>query len=223
MRAIGRASDRPVRRRRSRRRRRRRAPAPTPSPGHAAQRPRAAAATATAVLTVTVNDPTGAPLAEVKVTAIGPVEREGETTVGGQARMLGIRAGTYRLRFEKEGFYTFEKEVSWRAGTPAPSAEATLNAGAAASAAARRRPKPEPPKPVAVPDCRPASRRTVECPTTSRRNHITNKEPHKENLIGCSGGAQTWLWQVRDRGRTGQHESRRADALRRRRRRARWR
>jgi hypothetical protein len=27
------------------------------------------------------------------------------------------------------------------------------------------------------------------------RNFISSKEPQKENLIGCSGGAQTWLWQ----------------------------
>ena len=92
---------------------------PTPAP--AQPRPRPAAA-ATAVLTVAVNDSGGAPIADVKVGVLGPVEREGVTTAVGQARMLGIRPGTYRLRFEKEGFYTFEKEVTWRAGTPAPAA-----------------------------------------------------------------------------------------------------
>jgi hypothetical protein len=81
------------------------------------------------VLTVTVNDPAGAPLPDVKVTAIGPIEREGLTTSVGQARLLGIRPGTYRMRFEKEGFYTFEKEVSWRAGTPAPPPEAPRTPG----------------------------------------------------------------------------------------------
>ena len=40
-------------------------------------------------------------------------------------------------------------------------------------------------------------------PDYIERNFITNKEPQKENLIGCSGGAQTWLWQVRDPWQTG--------------------
>ena len=48
------------------------------------------------------------------------------------------------------------------------------------------------------PTCRPASRRIWTIPEYIERNHITNKEPHKENLIGCSGGAQSWLWQVRE-------------------------
>lgn len=35
----------------------------------------------------------------------------------------------------------------------------------------------------------------------------TAKEPHKESLIGCSGGAQTWLWQVRESWTNRQHET----------------
>ena len=108
------------------------APATTPPPAKTPQttqppdaraRPRRARGRrrrATAALTVAVNDSSGAPIADVKVSVLGPVEREGVTTAVGQARLLGIRPGTYRLRFEKEGFYTFEKEVTWRAGTPAP-------------------------------------------------------------------------------------------------------
>ena len=122
--------------------------------------------------------------------------------------MLGIRPGTYRLRFEKEGFYTFEKEVSWRAGTPAPIAEATLTAA----------PPPPPPPPAAERRsrrqaglrARPAGRQAVErvdVPDYIERNHISNKEPQKENLIGCSGGAQSWLWQVREPWQNRQHES----------------
>ena len=95
-------------------------PADHPAANARARPAAAPPAAATAVLTVTVNDSGGAPIADVKVGVMGPVEREGVTTAVGQARLLGIRPGTYRLRFEKEGFYTFEKEVTWRAGTPAP-------------------------------------------------------------------------------------------------------
>ena len=182
-------------------------PAPAPSqPAPAKPRPRAPAAPATVVLTVTVTDSTGSPLADVRVSAIGPVDREGVTTAMGQLRMLGIRAGTYRLRFEKDGFHTFEKEVTWRAGTPAPSAEATL------TPAPPPPPPPEPPKPEPtptpeVPDYPAGKPANLSIPDYIERNHISTKEPQKENLIGCSGGAQTWLWQVREPWQNRSHES----------------
>ena len=92
----------------------------------------------------------------------------------GQARLLGIRAGTYRLRFEKEGFYTFEKEVSWRAGTPAPSAEATLTPAPPPAAGTRRPPTPEPPpKPASVPDLPPPVK-----PSTMSRARLHRAELH---------------------------------------------
>ncbi len=172
-------------------------PAPT-QPAPAPKRPRPAApSTATAVLTVTVSDSSGALLPEVKVTVIGPVEREGTTTTMGQARMLGIRGGTYRLRFEKEGFHTLEKEVTWRPGTPAPSTEATLTAAPPPPPPPPPPPAPEPAKP-AMPDYPAGKPSTMSVLDYIERNFISNKEPQKENLIGCSGGAQTWLWQVRD-------------------------
>lgn len=183
------------------------APAPaqppaTPPAGTTAPKPRprppAAASTATATLTVTVNDATGAPIADVKVAAIGPLEREGLTTSAGQVRLLGLRAGTYRLRFEKEGFYTFEKEVTWRAGTPPPTAEATLTA---APPPPPPPPAPAPPKPEApafVPDLPAGKPTTTSLLDYVERNFISSKEPQKESLIGCSGGAQSWLWQIRE-------------------------
>ena len=139
----------------------------------------AAPSTATAVLTVTVNDATGAPLPDVKITVIGPVEREGSTTTMGQARLLGIRAGTYRVRFEREGFYTFEKEVIWRAGTPAPTARPR----------SRRAPPPPPP-----PDRRsrkPAAQAT-RCPTYRRRQAVDDvgARLHRAQLHLEQGAAQ---------------------------------
>ncbi|MEP7118543.1 MAG: carboxypeptidase regulatory-like domain-containing protein [Acidobacteriota bacterium] len=177
-------------------------PAPAqPTPPSPAARPRvprpAAPSTATVVLTVAVSDPAGNPLADVKVSAVGPVEREGVSTAAGQVRLLGIRPGTYRVRFERDGYYTFEKEVSWRAGTPAPVVEATL------SAAPPPPPPPEPtkvdtPKPTPSPDMPAGKPTTMSLLDYIERNFISNKEPQKESLIGCSGGAQSWLWQVRD-------------------------
>ncbi len=190
------------------------APPPQPAPAQptpaAPPRPRAprpaAPSTATAVLTITVNDATGAPLADVTVTTIGPVEREGITTAAGQVRLLGIRAGTYRVRFEREGFYTFEKEVSWRAGTPAPVSDATLTAA----------PPPPPPPPVPEPAKLAAATHAPDLPAGKpgnlsvinflERNEL-KREPQREDLIGCSGGASTWVWQIREPWLGRKHDS----------------
>jgi hypothetical protein len=184
-------------------------PAPgQPAPGQPAPRPRTARpSTATATLTVTVTDSSGTPVEGVQVSAIGPLEREGVTTSVGQVRLLGIRAGTYRLRFEHERYHTFEKELTWRAGTPAPSTEATLTL---APPPPPPPPPPEPPKPEApvfVPDLPAGKPSTTSLLDYIERNFISNKEPQKESLVGCSGGAQSWLWQIREPWMGRRHES----------------
>jgi hypothetical protein len=181
-------------------------PAPTP-PTPRPRTTRPAQSTATATLTVTVTDSSGAPVEGVHVTAIGPLEREGTTTSAGQVRLLGVRAGTYRLRFEHERYHTFEKELTWRAGTPPPSTEATLTA---APPPPPPPPPPEPAKPEApeyVPDLPAGKPSTTSLLDYIERNFISNKEPQKESLVGCSGGAQSWLWQIRDPWMGRRHES----------------
>ncbi len=176
-------------------------PAQAPRP-----RPRPAAP-ATAVITVTVTDVSGGPLADVKVTAVGPVEREGITTAVGQVRLLGIRSGTYRLRFEREGYHTFEKELVWKAGLP-PVADATLTAAPPAPPPPPPAPEPsKPATPVFTPDLPAGKASNLSVLDYIERNHITNKEPQKESLIGCSAGAQTWLWQVREPWQNRRHDA----------------
>lgn len=183
-------------------------PAPA-QPAPAPPRPRpAAASTATAVLTVSVSDVSGAPIPDVKVTAKGPLDREGVTTPAGQVRLMGIRAGTYRLHFEKEGYISFEKEVTWRAGTAAPVTDATLTPAPAPPPPPP--PAPEPAKPAApafVPDLPAGKPSTISLLDYIERNFISNKEPQKESLVGCSAGAQSWLWQVRDPWQGRKHDN----------------
>ena len=185
-------------------------PAPAPAqPAPAQPRPRAAApATATAVLTVSVTDVSGAPIPDVKVTAKGPLDREGVTTPAGQVRLMGVRAGTYRLHFEKEGYIPFEKEVTWRAGTAAPGTDATPDPAPAPPPPPP--PAPEPAKPAApefVPDLPAGKPSTISLLDYIERNFISNKEPQKESLVGCSAGAQSWLWQVRDPWQGRKHDN----------------
>ena len=179
-------------------------PAPQPA------RPRAAAPAASTTLTLTVTDGVGAVLEGVAVSLVGNVDREGKTTSEGRLRLLNVPAGTYRVRFAREGFHTFEKELVWRAGQPAPTMTVTLNAAPS---------PPPPPPPPPPPDPKPAepalpppsTPKTLVLPDYIERNFISSKEPHKENLIGCSGVGQSIVWQVRQAWTERSHPS--ADAM----------
>src|SRR5918997_5014920 len=95
----------------------------------AQQRPRAAtpAPAATMTSTITVTDLSGAPLSDVQVNLTGGLDRSGSTQGNGTIRFDGLRVGTYRVRFEKEGFVLFEREIEIRAGQPAPNPSVALS------------------------------------------------------------------------------------------------
>lgn len=171
-------------------------PAPQPA------RPRPAARAASTTLSVTVTDSVGAVLGDVTVSLIGPVERQGQTSAEGQLRLLTVPAGTYRVRFAREGYYTFEKELVWRAGQAAPTLTVTLNA------APPPPPPPPPPAPPPAPELTlppPAEPRTLALTDFIERNFINTRDAHKEDLVGCSGLGQTVLWQVREPWSDRQH------------------
>lgn len=180
------------------------APAPA-APAAQAPRPRPSGpATTTALLFIT--DGTGRPVEGVTVTVMGPVDREVKSPAGGPTRVEGLRAGTYRVRFTRDGFITFEKEIVWRAGTAAPELSVTLNAAPAPPA-----PPPAPPAPVkadpAAPKLpSPGTAKTMSLPDYIEKNFISTREPQKENLIGCSGVGQALLWQIREPWSGRQHD-----------------
>ena len=181
----------------------------TPAPRAQAPRPRPSSSTTTALLFIT--DSGGRPIEGVTVNVTGPVDREVKTPASGPTRIEGLRAGTYRVRFTRDGFVTFEKEISWRAGTAAPEMSVTLNPAPTA-------PAPPPPAPVAAkpePSTSklppPGTPKTLSLLDFIEKNFISSREPHKEDLIGCSGVGQTMLWQIRDPWTGRQHLS--ADAM----------
>jgi Carboxypeptidase regulatory-like domain len=176
------------------------------APATQAPRPRpAGASTTTALLFIT--DGSGRLIENVTVTATGPVDREVKSAASGPTRVEGLRAGTYRVRFAHEKFITFEREIVWRAGTAAPELSITLTPAPVVAA------PPPPPAPVAAPAPAtpklppPGTAKTVSLPDYIEKNFITNREPQKESLIGCSGLGQAMLWQVRDPWNGRQHES----------------
>jgi hypothetical protein len=189
-------------------------PSPTaPKPATQTQKPKprpATGATTTALLFIT--DPSGSPIAGVDVSVMGPVDREVTSPASGPTRIQGLRAGTYRVRFSKEGFITFERELTWRAGTAAPEFAVTLNRAP--------EPPPAPAPPPPAPEKKKEPTPSVPPPGTPKsmslldfieKNFISAREPQKENLIGCSGVGQAMLWQIRDPWTGREHVS--ADAM----------
>lgn len=172
-------------------------PAPRPRP--------AGGATTTALLFIT--DGAGRFIEGVKVNVMGPVDREVMSAAGSATRIEGLRAGTYRVRFTHDKFITFEKEIVWRAGTAAPELSITLNAAPEAPAPPPQPKVVEPPPPPATPALPPpGAPKTVSLPDFIEKNFITNREPQKQNEIGCSGVERALLWQVREPWTGRQHE-----------------
>jgi mannose-6-phosphate isomerase-like protein (cupin superfamily) len=180
----------------------------TPDFALAQQKPRVtkpAAAAPTAVATINVTDLAGAPLDDVRVTLTGSLDRSGSTRLDGTVKFDGLRPGTYRLRFEKEGFVLFEREIEVRAGQPPPNPSVALSPAAAPAAA----PPPEAPKPAPVPP--PGKAVTVNLPDFIERNLITNSQPQKVSQVSCSGVGNNVLWQVREPWEKRLHEN--SDAM----------
>jgi hypothetical protein len=160
--------------------------------------------------TITVTDGAGAGIGGVLVQATGPLDREGKTTADGMLRLQGLRPGTYRLRFTHERYFTFEKEISWRAGQPAPDVPVTLSEAPPPPAP----PPPAPPPPPAVVSPRlpaPGEAKTMALPDFIEKNFINGRDPHKEDLVGCSGVGQALIWQVLAPWEGRQHSG--ADAM----------
>src|SRR5687768_11563072 len=180
-------------------------PPKTTVPAKPPAKPRATTgATTTAQLFIT--NSSGAPLEGVTVNVMGPVDREVQSAASGPTRIPGLRAGTYRVRFSREGFITFEQELVWRAGTAAPEVSVSLNAAPEPPPPATPPPAPKPePAPTKLPP--PGTPKTMPLIDFIEKNLISGKEAQKENLIGCSGVGQALLWQVRDPWTGRQHES----------------
>jgi hypothetical protein len=179
-------------------------PAPAVQAPRQAPRPRASSsATTTALVFITSN--TGSPIEGVTVTVMGPVDREVKSPASGPTRIAGLRAGTYRVRFTHDDFITFEKEIVWRAGTAAPELSVTLNPAPEPSA-------PPPPPVTAKPEAAapklppPGTAKTMPLIDFIEKNLISNREPQKQSVLGCSGAGQALLWQIREPWTGRQHD-----------------
>jgi len=177
--------------------------AATPPSGQAAAPPsgqaRSSGATAKpGSLALTVVTESGATLQGAAVSLRGAVDRQSLAGADGVATLLNIPAGTYRARISRDGYVTFEKEVTIRAGARATS-EAALTAAPAAPPPPPPAPK-ETPKPTPSPsDARgPVGSAKVLSLTDLAEQMLADKAPLVEKEIGCSVATASQLILIRE-------------------------
>jgi mannose-6-phosphate isomerase-like protein (cupin superfamily) len=145
---------------------------------------------------VNVRDVSGTALGDVNVAISGPAGFRKLTTdpTGGADLMLAD--GSYRLRFEKEGFVTLERDVMIKNGQPAQ-VDVVMNLAPKPIVAPAPPPPPTPP-PVPAATQVPAGPPTnVSIPTFLDKNFI-GRDPLKESVLGCTPDTTTRLLQLRD-------------------------
>lgn len=146
-------------------------------------------------LAIQVTEGLGKTIPDVTVRLTGAIAREGKTDPSGAITFTNLRAGSFRLRFERDGFVTLERDVTLRATPPFPPVDVTLTAAPPA-------PKVEPPPPPAP---APAATRTgvgesktTSVPTFVEGNFIGRNEGKKESNVACMGTATATIIQLRD-------------------------
>ena len=153
------------------------------------------AAVKPAAMTIQVTDALGAPVADAAVTITGPVAREGVTASDGSLRVMNMRAGTYRLRFVREGSITLERDITLRAGE-SPTIDVALSAAPKAPSAPSA---PTAPNAPTAPSLGPPGDPTVTpVPLFLEKNFIGGREARKDSVLGCTATGTATLHQLRD-------------------------
>jgi mannose-6-phosphate isomerase-like protein (cupin superfamily) len=137
-----------------------------------------------ATLAISVSDASGSPISGVLVTTEGAVTKSARTE-GGRIAFEGLPAGSYRLRFEREGFITFEREVAARGGAPID-VKVTLKA------------LPPPPAPPQAPPAPPRVAADAKLVVLDIPSVIENgRAPGPTTVLACGGESTSALLQVK--------------------------
>ncbi len=162
---------------------------PAPAPARGTAKP---ATFKAAALTIEVSDALGAPLGNTTVTANGPVSREGVTAPDGTIQLINLRLGNYRLRFERAGSITLERDITLKAGE-----SATMDVALSAAP-----PPPKAPEPVQPAVSKklgpPGDPRVTAVPAFLEKNFIGGREARKDSPLGCTETGTATLHQLRD-------------------------
>jgi mannose-6-phosphate isomerase-like protein (cupin superfamily) len=169
------------------------APAQTPPPTQTPARAPAPRPRATPPTQVIVRTNSGNAVEGVRVTVSGGTGTQAETDAKGMSAVT-LPAGSYRFRFEHEGFITLERDVTVRAGQPTEVAVALDMAFTPPPPP----PAPEPPPPPAAPKPVAGGPPTnMSIPQFLEKNYI-GRDPLKESVVGCTATATTRILQLRD-------------------------
>jgi mannose-6-phosphate isomerase-like protein (cupin superfamily) len=139
---------------------------------------------------VVVRDQSGNGIADVRVSMSGAAGKETITDASGNAAFAQLADGTYRFRFERDGFVMLEREVTVRNAQPSE-IDIVLNPAP---------PPPPAPTPAAAPAGAvgpPGSPVTISIPSFLDKNFI-GRDPLKESQLSCTGNVMTRLLQIRD-------------------------
>lgn len=137
---------------------------------------------------VSVQDPSGHPLPEVKVTLAGPMSRTGRTE-GGRLVFEGVSAGAYKMTFEKEGFITLERELTGRGGAPID-VKVTLTP--------LPPPPPPPPAPVLPPEHVVDAKLVVLDMPAFIEKYYVGRAAGKTTPVACATGGGSTLLQMNE-------------------------
>jgi len=138
---------------------------------------------------ITVADRSGARIPDVEVTMTGPAQRTGRTEAG-RLVFENVPAGTYRFRFDKEGFVSLEKELAARGARPID-VSVTLDAAPPPPKPLAPVPPPAPPPPSAV---KPV---VLDMPAFIEKNYV-GRGSGKTTPLGCGSRGSAALIQLND-------------------------
>jgi mannose-6-phosphate isomerase-like protein (cupin superfamily) len=126
------------------------------------------------------------------VTLQGPLSRSARTERG-RVVFENIPAGTYRLRYERDGFIPFEQEIAARGRAPIDLKVALTPAPPMKPLPCVTPPAPPPPAPTAGA----GSPTAIDIPAFIEKNHV-GRDPNKTSSLSCTPGGLATVIQVRD-------------------------
>jgi len=143
-------------------------------------------------LAVTVSDPSGAPVPDVKVIVSGAAARS-STTEAGRIVFEDLPVGLYRMRFERDGFVTLERELTGRGAKPID-VKVTLTPVPPSP--------PPPPSPAALVEAPPpppvdAKLIVLDMPAFIEKNYV-GRATGRITALGCAAGGPGTLMQIND-------------------------